>query len=73
MNHIAIARQSAQAHRPINATFAGLERLKGQLAAWSARRCARAALLSLGDAELKDLGISRVQARFEHSKPIWRD
>ncbi|MGH7121531.1 MAG: DUF1127 domain-containing protein [Acetobacteraceae bacterium] len=37
--------------------------------AWSARRRERRALLSLGDAELKDLGISRAQALFEYSKP----
>ena len=43
-----------------------------QLGEWAARRRARAALLALDDAALKDIGISRAQALYEFDHPRWR-
>jgi uncharacterized protein YjiS (DUF1127 family) len=40
--------------------------------AWRARRRERRQLLGLGDAALKDLGLSRIDAWQEASKPFWR-
>lgn len=54
---------------PFGRASSVLNGIKARLDAWSARRRERAALLSLGDAELKDLGISRAQALFEYNKP----
>lgn len=45
-----------------------LDGIKAGLGMWSARRRERAVMLSLSDAELKDLGISRAQALFEYNK-----
>jgi uncharacterized protein YjiS (DUF1127 family) len=39
---------------------------------WVERRRQRRALLELGDALLKDIGISRADALREASKPFWR-
>ena len=77
MNTLTIARTPADAAaraaslgpRPIRAALAGL---KAQLATWSARQRDRRALLALDDAALKDLGISRAQAAFDHNRPFWR-
>jgi uncharacterized protein YjiS (DUF1127 family) len=71
MNQFTASVHSAPASRPIRAAFAALKGLKRQFATWSARQRERAALLSLSDAELKDIGISRAQAVFEHNKPFW--
>jgi len=73
MSQLVIARHSAQFSRPTHAAFAAFKVVKARLAAWSLRRRERAQLLSLGDADLKDLGITRAQASFEYSKPFWQD
>jgi uncharacterized protein YjiS (DUF1127 family) len=49
-----------------------LKGLKEQLTAWRLRQRQRTMLLSLSDAELQDIGISRAQANFETDKPFWR-
>ena len=72
MTHLTIARHPAHSYHPIQAAFTTLKRLRQRLSAWSARRRASAQLLTLGDYELKDIGISRSQALFEHDKPFWR-
>ena len=72
MSQLIIARHPAHAYHPIQAAFTILGRVRQQLAAWSARRQERAQLLTLDDHELKDIGISRAQALFEHDQPIWR-
>ena len=56
--------RAARARRVFN-------RLGEHLAAWWAQRRARAALLSLSDDELKDVGISRAQALYEFDKSSW--
>jgi len=38
----------------------------------NARRRERVELASLGEAALKDIGVSRAQAQFEVEKPCWR-
>ncbi len=72
MNTLSIARTPAHPPRAVRAALAALAGLKAQLATWSARQRQRAAALALSDAELKDLGISRAQAAFDHDKPFWR-
>jgi uncharacterized protein YjiS (DUF1127 family) len=72
MSQLTIARHPAPAYHAIQAAFATLKRVQRQFAAWSAQRRSRAQLLSLGDRELQDMGISRAQALFEHDKPFWR-
>jgi len=72
MSQLMIARQPAHAYHPIEAAFAILSRVRRELGAWSAQRRSRAQLLTLGEHELKDIGISRAQALFEHDQPIWR-
>ncbi|MGH7079342.1 MAG: DUF1127 domain-containing protein, partial [Acetobacteraceae bacterium] len=66
--------------RPVNGSppFAAglasvLRGVKKHWARWLAWRRQRAALMSLSDAELKDIGISRAQASFEFSSPYWRE
>lgn len=73
MNQLILARRSAPASRPFRTVSAMLKGLKEQLAAWRLRQHQRAVLLSLGDAELQDIGVSRAQANFESNKPFWRD
>jgi len=72
MNQLTIARHAAPAYHPIQTALAILKHVRKRLAAWSAQRRAYAALLSLGEHELKDIGISRAQALFEAEKPFWR-
>ena len=72
MSQSTIARHPAPTFHPIQVALATLGRVRQQLAAWSARRQERAQLLTLDDHELKDIGISRAQALFEHDQPIWR-
>ena len=72
MSHSTIAHRLAHACHPVQASVATLARAWHQFAAWSARRRSRAQLLTLGDHELHDIGISRAQALFEHDKPFWR-
>jgi len=39
---------------------------------WRARSRTRRQLMSLGEDELKDIGLGRGQAYSEYSKPFWR-
>jgi uncharacterized protein YjiS (DUF1127 family) len=61
----AIALQAARTTRrlPARAVFAEL---------WHRLR-SRYELASLGDAGLRDIGLSRCDAEFESSKPFWRE
>jgi uncharacterized protein YjiS (DUF1127 family) len=72
MNQLILAHHSAPAYRSIRTSSAMLKGLKEQLVAWQLRARGRAALLSLSDAELQDIGISRAQANFESNKPFWQ-
>ncbi len=47
-------------------------RLLGLLALWIERATQRRALAELDDRLLKDVGISRSEARQEAAKPFWR-
>lgn len=73
MNPLAIAGRPAHPSRPIHAALAVFRSLSDRAAAWRKRQRERAELLALDDAALKDLGISRAQAHFEHGRPFWRD
>ena len=44
----------------------------GLIALWIERRVQRRALAALDDRLLKDIGISRAEARRETAKPFWR-
>jgi len=72
MSQTTIARHSGHGYHPIQAALAALAQLRQRVSAWSARRQANAQLLTLDDHELKDIGLSRGQALFEHDKPFWR-
>jgi uncharacterized protein YjiS (DUF1127 family) len=72
MSQTTIGRHPAPSFHPIEAAFVTLGRVRRHLAAWRARRQSRAQLLTLGDHELQDIGISRAQALFETDKPFWR-
>jgi uncharacterized protein YjiS (DUF1127 family) len=50
-----------------------LARLADGLLAWRDRAHGRRALASLGDSQLRDLGLSRADVEREWSKPFWRD
>jgi uncharacterized protein YjiS (DUF1127 family) len=58
---------------PSDVTFLGVA---AALARWmkeaSARRRGRHALAAMSEAQLKDIGITRLQAELEASKPFWR-
>ncbi len=49
-----------------------LIQIRNQVRNWGEIRRQRRALLSLSDAMLKDMGISRVDALQEGTKPFWR-
>ena len=49
-----------------------LARLVGTVVAWEHRARERRTLAEMPDRLLKDLGISRVDARRESEKPFWR-
>ncbi|MGH7072171.1 MAG: DUF1127 domain-containing protein [Acetobacteraceae bacterium] len=63
----------ASGSRPVVGSGSMLRGLKKHWARWSAWRRQRAALLSLSDADLKDIGISRAQANFEYNSAYWRE
>jgi uncharacterized protein YjiS (DUF1127 family) len=73
MNQLVLVHRSAPASPPIRTASAMLKGLKEQLAVWRSRQRQRAALLSLSDADLQDIGISRAQANFETNKPFWQN
>ncbi len=72
MNQIVIVQGSVPAPRPVRVAVGAFRGVKAQLAAWAKRERERRALLALDDAGLKDIGISRAQASFEHGRPFWR-
>jgi uncharacterized protein YjiS (DUF1127 family) len=43
------------------------------VATWAERRRQRRALLGLGDAMLRDIGLSRADVTLEGSKPFWQE
>ena len=43
------------------------------VATWAERRRQRRTLLGLGDAMLKDIGLSRADVTLEGSKPFWQE
>ena len=73
MNQMAITARPGHDFRPIRAASVMLGGVRKELAAWTARRRGRRALLSLSEYELKDIGVSRAQAQFELSKPFWHE
>ena len=72
MSQLILVHRSAPASQPIRTVSAMLKGLKEQLTAWRLRQRQRTMLLSLSDAELQDIGISRAQANFETDKPFWQ-
>ena len=49
-----------------------LQACLARIVVWSARARERRLLLELDDRSLKDLGLSRADARREAAKPFWR-
>ena len=62
---------SAQAER-LNTTKRLVSGLLAAVAAWRVRRATRGMLAELDEHGLKDIGVSRHEARVESSKPFWR-
>jgi uncharacterized protein YjiS (DUF1127 family) len=50
-----------------------LARLGATLRRWRRRIRDRAELASFDERSLRDIGVSRAQARYEIEKPFWRD
>jgi uncharacterized protein YjiS (DUF1127 family) len=50
-----------------------LGRIARRVRRWRELSQQRAALASLDDATLRDIGISRAEARFEATRPFWDD
>jgi len=76
MNQMSVAGHPGHEIRLPARVSAVLEGIRARWEMWSAWRRRRAQLLSLSDAALKDMGISRAQALFEYteySKPVRRD
>ena len=69
MNQLTISLHSTLGYRRTGVVHSTLTRVGAQIAAWAARRRARAALLELDEAALKDMGISRAQALYELDHP----
>lgn len=72
MNQLVLARPPGVSPRLLCRLSVVLKDVKAQWAAWRMRQRERAALLSLSDAELQDIGISRAQANFQYNRPFWR-
>ena len=51
----------------------GLRAAATLVATWAERRRQRRTLLGLGDAMLKDVGLSRADVTLEGSKPFWQE
>ena len=51
---------------------AWLRRVRDTVRLWQDRARGREELLRLGEHELRDIGITRVQAEAEANKPFWR-
>lgn len=73
MNALTLAPHPVDGSRPVVGSASVLRGVRKQWARWSAWRRQRAALLSLSDVELKDIGISRAQANFEYNNAYWRE
>ncbi|MGH7058493.1 MAG: DUF1127 domain-containing protein [Acetobacteraceae bacterium] len=74
MNALTMMRRPVNGSPPFAAGLASvLQGVKKHWARWSTWRRQRAALMSLSNVELKDIGISRAQANFEYSSPYWRE
>ncbi len=59
--------------RPLIGLVAGLpRRLLDTLLLWQERVSQRRQLMQMDERLLKDIGVSRVQARAEFDKPFWR-
>jgi uncharacterized protein YjiS (DUF1127 family) len=50
-----------------------LARLRATLRRWRRRARDRAELALFDERSLRDIGLSRAQARYEITKPFWRD
>ena len=48
------------------------QELRAMIVQWWQRVCSRYELMSLGEADLRDVGLSRGEAEFESSKPFWQ-
>lgn len=68
MNQMLIAGRPEHQIHLSGRVWAGLDGIRVRWVRWAAKRRERAALLSLSDAELKDLGVSRAQVGFEYSR-----
>jgi uncharacterized protein YjiS (DUF1127 family) len=49
------------------------QQLRAMLVEWWQRILSRYELTSLGEADLRDIGLSRAEAEFESSKPFWQN
>jgi uncharacterized protein YjiS (DUF1127 family) len=62
-------------HSPGMQAFRGMTKLRGTLKhrffEWRRRAHSRRELMSLSDAELRDIGLSRTEAEIEASKVFW--
>ena len=54
-----------------NLSGARLDRLKSRIFEWRRRVHSRGELMSLSDAELRDIGLSRSEAEIEATKVFW--
>ena len=69
MNQLTVSRHLTIGHRQTRVVHSTLARVGAQLSGWAERRRARADLLELDDAALKDMGISRAQALYVFDHP----
>ena len=72
MSQITIGHHPALTYQPVRAVAAAFARMRENIAYWRQQQRARAQLLALDEHGLKDIGISRAQARFEAEKPFWK-
>lgn len=73
MNALTLTDRPVDGSPPVVGSGSMLRGVKKHWARWLAWRRQRAALLSLSDADLKDMGISRAQAKFEYNIAYWRE
>ncbi|MCC7017088.1 MAG: DUF1127 domain-containing protein [Rhodospirillales bacterium] len=64
--------ESVRPHRTRKAAIEVLIALFGRLAEWQQLARQRRELRQLGDRELRDIGLSRVDAEREAAKRLWR-
>jgi len=63
---------AAYASIPFGSAGGTLGQLLRTLKVWNERAASRRALRALEDRELKDIGLSRIEALQEAAKPFWR-